>query len=265
MGYFVQKKVMRSIFTVALFVSISTFVFPWGMTGHRVIGEVAENNLTDKAKLKVKSILKGRSLAEVSNWMDNIKSDRSYDSLRNWHWVTIPDGETYETSKKEPKGDAVAGIEHVIKGLKSGELDKKKEEEYLKILVHLVGDLHQPLHVGNGTDRGGNEVKVEWFWRSSNLHRVWDSEMIDGKKYSYTELAKIVDNPYNKLTSFNELKSLDVREWANEAMQYRKQIYDLPADRKLSYEYQYKNWDTVKGQLFKAGIRLANVLNDIYG
>lgn len=256
---------MRSILTLCFFVFISTFALPWGMTGHRVVGKVAENHLSGKAKLQVNRILKGASLAEVSNWMDNIKSNPSYDTLRDWHWVTIPDGETYPNSEKNPNGDVVAGIEHVIRGLKNGGLDKETEKEYLMILIHLVGDIHQPLHVGNGTDRGANQVKVDWFWNSSNLHRVWDSEMIDGKKYSYTELAEIVDKPIKKLQRSDQLASLDVKEWAHEAMQYREQIYDLPSNKKLSYEYQYKNWDTVKDQLYKAGIRLANVLNDIYG
>src|SRR5690554_7846576 len=94
----------------------------------------------------------------------------------------------YSETNINPKGDALAGIDFVIQQLKTEGLDPTLEKEYLMILVHLVGDVHQPLHVGNGKDRGGNDVKVSWFGENSNLHKIWDSEIIDGKKYSYTEL-----------------------------------------------------------------------------
>lgn len=254
---------VKLISTFALISLLSFNLFGWGMTGHRVIGEVAQSHLSDLANAKINRLLKGASLAEVSNWMDEIKSDSKYDSLRPWHYVTIPDGKTYETSEKNPEGDVIAGIEFIISELKKGNLNTEKEAEYVKMLVHLVGDLHQPLHVGREGDRGGNDVKVEWFWKSSNIHRVWDSQLIDGKKYSYTELTNII-NRVDRGQLFMWKKG-SVRDWAHEAMQYRDQIYDMPTDRKLSYDYQHKNWDLCKNQLVKGGIRLATILEDIYG
>jgi hypothetical protein len=147
--------------------------------------------------------------------------------------------------------------------LKAGNLDANTEKQHLMMLVHLVGDIHQPLHVGTGEDIGGNAVKLKWFWQNSNLHRVWDSEMIDSKQYSYTELADAVNN-----TSKDEVKSLQsdtIDKWYKEAMALRPQVYALPDDMNLGYEYSYKNWDTVKSQLMKSGIRLAGILNEIYG
>ena len=252
----------KSALTVIGVLFIYATSLAWGLTGHRVIGEVAQHHLSPSAEEKVSKVLKGASLAEVSNWMDEVKSDRAYDSLRPWHYVTIPDGMTYETSDINPKGDVIFGIEFVVDQLKKGGLTPKLEADYLKILVHLVGDLHQPLHVGRETDRGGNDIKVEWFWKSSNIHRVWDSQLIDDKKYSYTELTAIV-NKADK-TQVAHWQTGTVRDWAHEAMSYRKQIYDMPSDKKLSYEYSYKNWATVKLQLAKGGVRLAALLNDIY-
>ena len=253
---------MRTI--ILLFTLLTSgFAFPWGQTGHRVVGEIAENHLNDLAKAKINRILEGQTLAEVSNWMDDIKSDQNYDAYRSWHWVTIPDGMLYEDTEKNDDGDLIFGIEFIIKELKSGELDVDIEAKYLKMLIHLVGDIHQPLHVGKGDDRGGNDVKVEWFWNNSNLHRVWDSQMISSKDYSYTELATLLNR--EQALNVSLWQSTGVRDWAYEAMEYRTQIYDLPADKKINYEYRYKNWELMCNQLRKGGVRLAGILNDIYG
>lgn len=249
-----------------IFISVLTISLnagAWGMLGHRVVGEVAEQHLNDAAKEKVAEILGTMTLAEVSNWMDDIKSNDNYDSLRPWHYTTIPDGKTYADVTPSEEGDVVQGIKKMVEGLKSGRLSAKLEKEYLMILVHLVGDIHQPLHVGNGEDRGGNNVKVEWFWEPSNLHRVWDSGIIDSKQYSYTELTNLVNHPTE--SEVEEWQSKEVEEWANECMTFRDGIYKIPSNSKLNYEYRYKHWDTVKVQLAKGGVRLAGLLNEIYG
>jgi len=260
--YKLKKGIMKSILTIfALYTSLTAGA--WGMLGHRVVGEVAQSHLNETAKGKVANILGAMTLAEVSNWMDDIKSNDKYDSLRPWHYTTIPDGKTYADITPSEKGDVVQGIKKMVQGLRSGNLSSKLEKEYLMILVHLVGDIHQPLHVGNGEDRGGNDVKVEWFWDSSNLHRVWDSGIIDSKQYSYTELTNLVNHPTEN--EVEEWQSAEVEEWANECMSFRNGIYDLPSNNKINYEYRYKHWDTVQLQLLKGGVRLAGILNDIYG
>lgn len=249
---------------IVLGVFASLHVFGWGLIGHRTVGYIAEQHISSKTKKELKRILGKESLAVVSNWMDDIKSDDSYDHTHFWHFTTIEDGKRYETSEKEPKGDIIQTIERLITELKSDSLDENTEKEHLMMLVHLIGDIHQPLHVGNGTDLGGNKVKVKWFWKDSNLHRVWDSGMIEGKQYSYTELA----NSINFATS-DEVKywqSSNVRDWAHESMELRNQCYeDIPENGSINYEYSYKNWKLVQKRLLQAGIRLAGVLNEIYG
>lgn len=255
-------------FLCTVIVVFLSFIFSletnaWGMIGHRVVGEVASMHLNESARLKIKEVLGNKTLAEVSNWMDDIKSDKKYDSLKPWHYVTIPDGLKYSETNINPKGDAIAGINFVIKQLKSQNLDPVLEKEYLMILVHLVGDIHQPLHVGNGTDRGGNDVKVNWFGKSSNLHKVWDSEILDGKKYSYTELTAIINHPtQEELIGWQEDS---VENWAHQCMEFRDGIYDYGTGYAWEYKYQYAHWGTVKQQLLKGGVRLAGVLNSLYG
>ena len=257
---------MKFLFTLVVIVlsfAYSIEAKAWGMLGHRVVGEVASKHLNASTKSRIHSILGHQTLAEVSNWMDDIKSDKKYDSLNPWHYVTIPDGMKYSETNINPKGDAIAGINFVIKQLRSENLDPELEKEYLMILIHLVGDIHQPLHVGNGTDKGGNEVKVSWFGSNSNLHRVWDSEIIDGKKYSYTELTEIINHPTNdEVVSW---QSDSVEDWAHQCMQFRDGIYDFGSGYAWEYKYMYANWGVMKDQLLKGGVRLAGILNDIYG
>lgn len=246
---------------LSLFIAQNTLL-AWGQTGHRAIGQIAENHLSIKAKKSIEKILGHESLAIVSIWMDEVRSDDNFDHTHSWHWVSIPDGGDYASSTKNPDGDVIEAIERMIALLKSDTTSMDKRKESLKFLVHLVGDLHQPLHVGNGTDKGGNDVKVKWFYKNSNLHRIWDSGIIDQKGLSYTELAKSIDNASkDQIARWTVGKAVN---WAEECMSLRKQVYDIGGAENLSYEYMFKNWALVQEQLNKAGIRLAGILNSIY-
>ena len=253
---------MKKLALFALAAVYALSGFGWGATGHRATGLIAEQYLDAKAKKKINELLKGESLAMASNWMDEIKSDSTYDFMNDWHWVTIESSQTYEQSKKNPNGDLIKTLERIISELKKHQLGAKKEMEYLKILVHLVGDIHQPFHVGCCDDQGGTKVKVKWFRNESNLHKVWDSEMIDESRLSYTELAQALGKPdKNTIAAWQKTS---IRDWANESMTFRKQIYAI-GDGTLGYKYSYRNFGTVNERMLKAGVRLAGLLNDIYG
>jgi hypothetical protein len=253
-----MKKLL--LFNLLLFAMLTTF--GWGATGHRVTGKIADKYLSKKTRLAIDKILGGQSLAMASTWMDEIRSDSAYDYTSDWHWVTIPDDRTYAETTKNPNGDIIQTIERLITELKSHKLSAKDEVERLKFLIHLIGDIHQPLHVGGLNDRGGSDVKLTWFRADSNLHRLWDSDMIDDTKLSYSELAESLEAlPQADVTAWQKSS---VRDWAAESMTYRKQVYDT-GNGKLGYQYAYKNFSTVRHRLAQAGVRLAGVLNQIYG
>ncbi|MEQ8907113.1 S1/P1 nuclease [Ekhidna sp.] len=238
--------------------------FGWGATGHRIVGLIAERHLTKKARKNIENVLGTETLAEISNYMDFIKSDETYVHMSPWHYATIPDGKTYEEAGTPDEGDVIITIQRMMKELETKSFTDEDEAFALKCLVHLIGDIHQPLHVGNGEDKGGNDVKLDYFWEDSNLHRVWDSGMIDGQKYSYTEYVEWIDHATEEqLASWSSLNVLD---WANESKDLRRQCYEtMPDSKKLSYRYDYENIDLLNQRLLQAGIRLANVLNKIYG
>jgi hypothetical protein len=248
---------------VLTFISLLSFdSFGWGVTGHRTTGLIAEKHLNAKARKKLRELLGQESLAIASTWMDDVRSDSTYDYMTDWHWVTVETGQTYDQSVKNKNGDVIMTLERIIAELKSKKLDRKKEIEALKILIHLVGDIHQPLHVGCCGDNGGNKVKLKWFRNDADLHSVWDSNMIDGTKLSYTELGESLGMP--DVATVKRWQSAGVRDWASESMSYRTQVYNIGKGN-LSYEYGYHNMPVIKDRLLQAGVRLAGVLNEIYG
>lgn len=253
----------KQLVLLALAFFLVPSAYGWGQIGHRVVGYIAQQNLSPEVEARVMEVLRGHSLAEASTWMDEIRSDNAYDDTSTWHWVTIPDGMRYAETEKNPQGDALGTTKEIIGALKADTLSAQEERNYVRFLVHLVGDLHQPLHVGDGTDRGGNEVTVVWFGEPSNLHRVWDSDMIDSKQLGFLELARFVGPTSDSAKA--TWRNSSVETWAHESMTYRDTVYDLPQDREIGYEYMYRTFDVLKHRLHQAGVRLAAVLNEIYG
>lgn len=255
---------MRKFVGILIFVIASQTCFGWGQIGHRAIGQLAQWHLSRAAEARITQILGPVDLAMASTWMDEIRSDSAYDYANTWHWVTVPDGTTYNPEIQEPAGNAYEAVQQIISALKSDDISREQEQEYLKMLVHLVGDLHQPLHVGTGEDRGGNDVRVLWQRDSSNLHRVWDSDMINAKQLSYTELAAHL-NRHVTPTNIAQAQAASPEQWLTEAIKLRDTVYDLPDNHRIGYQYMYHNWPVVEQQLLLAGLRLASILNDIYG
>ncbi|WP_194775073.1 S1/P1 nuclease [Pararhodonellum marinum] len=254
----------KLFFSLLLLTALSFHSFGWGQNGHRVVGQLAEWHLKKKVLRKVNQVLDRESLAMVSVWMDEIRSETAYDYTNTWHWVTIPDGEKYDESIQEPTGNAYDALLKIIGALKTGGLTPKEEAEYLKMLVHLVGDLHQPLHVGRGDDKGGNDIRVNYFGQETNLHSVWDTRIIESQNLSFTELAKHLNTKVTP-AKVNELQSADPSKWLDEAMACRPMVYDIPEDNRISYSYNYQYYPIIEERLLAAGIRLAGILNEIYG
>lgn len=235
----------------------------WSQKGHRVIGEVAQQHLNRKAKKAIKNLLGGRSLASVSNFGDEIKADTSFRKFSAWHYVNIPPGKKYADIKPNKNGDLIVGIETCISIIKSKKSAKSEKAFYLKMLVHLIGDLHQPMHTGRFEDRGGNDIKLEWFNKPSNLHRVWDQDLIVNYGMSYSELTASL--PMLSAKQKFAIQDGDVLQWVEESQELVNTIYDsVKSGDKLFYGYEYVWWPTVEEQLQKGGLRLAKVLNQLF-
>jgi hypothetical protein len=236
----------------------------WGQTGHRTTAEIAQSYLSKDAKKEISKLLNGRSLAFVSTFGDEIKSDSKYREYSPWHYVNLPDGASkYIKDEANSKGDLLMALRKCVKVLKDKKASKKDKEFYLKMLVHFVGDLHQPLHTGRGEDKGGNDIQVRWFGEGSNLHRVWDSEMIDSYQMSYTEMA-------SNASSLSEVQKKAIasgsfEDWMYESKALSERVYaSAEIGENLGYKYMYDWFPVVGEQLQKGGIRLASVLNEVF-
>jgi len=242
-------------------------IYALGQTGHRVTGEIAESYLSASAKQALADILDNQSLAEVSTYADQMRSkhDPFWQKVASpYHYVTIPDGKTYHQVGAPEKGDAVFALSLYTKQLKNPSSTKAEKALAIKMIVHLIGDLHQPLHVGTGLDRGGNDVRVKFFNRHTNLHVVWDSKMIDSTQLSFTELALWL----NRTISKQDLKNwsdADPQVWIKESMELRNSIYPEDSDTpNLRYQYLYNNLPKLKLRLKQAGVRVAVYLNEVF-
>jgi len=256
---------MRSY--ILLFLAILIFqpvrAFDWGKTGHRTTGEIAEKYLSKKAKKALDKLLDGESLALISTYADEIKSDTLYRSYGSWHYVNIPFDKTYDTHPKNDRGDIIQGIKSCIEKIKDPATSRDARVFNVKLLAHLVGDLHQPLHTGLGEDRGGNDFQVRWFKDGTNLHSVWDTKMIEHYNMSYSELASTM--PRLSKNEVERIKGGSVLDWMEESRNLTKEIYRTTnKGDKLGYRYMYDYFDTVRGQLQKGGIRLAGLLNELF-
>jgi hypothetical protein len=246
---------------VALLLAAPSSLLAWGPNGHRIVGRIAMNHLTDEAAIAVTCLLGPEGLDQVSTWPDEIRSDPSWKKADPWHFISIDDAETLETTARDPAGDVLEAIQRFTAVLRDPQANRPAKQEALRFLVHFVGDIHQPLHVGRRADRGGNSIKVMWFKEETNLHSVWDSGMIDNEKLSFSELAAFIDHP--TLQELQTWQSAPPADWANESKALRERVYQI-GDGKLSYEYAYKNIPLVKRRLLQGGVRLAGLLNSIF-
>ena len=247
----------------------SQSIFGWGAVGHDAVCAIADHNLKPKARRELHKILDGHTIVYYSSWMDYLRNVDGYEATYTWHYANVDEGKSYETMRKNPKGDVVTAINDCIKTLQQRDICDSLRSTYTKYLIHLVGDLHCPMHAGRLSDRGGNQMKVKWFGQSTNLHSVWDSRMISSaRKWGYKEWTQQLDR-----TSRKYRKSVmrgTYREWFKETVDGAASIYEYvesigEEEPNLSYQFVYDFSPLLEDRLLTGGYRLAYVLNTIFG
>jgi len=233
--------------------------FAWGKKGHGLVAEVAFTYLDTKTQKIVLDYLDGMSIEDAANWMDQIKSDKKYDNMQPYHYVNFEKGAKVVDLHSD---NIISILKVTIAELKNNK-DLTKEETKTKILIlfHLIGDLHQPLHVGYGTDKGGNGMKIQFNDKKTNLHSLWDSGIIENKSISLENC--LAANTFSK-RKIRILKKINVLEWSRESRKLLKPIYEFEGDTP-SEAYINQNVPLIESQILKGGIRLASVLESIFG
>jgi hypothetical protein len=260
-----------SIFKIVIVAIVLTYVpvtaGAWGMLGHRIVGQIADNHLSAKARKALRAILGDENIAMASNWGDFIKSDPAYNYLYNWHFVNLPEGldrqgvNAFLDEEKTP--NVYNKIPEMIAVLKDPKSTADQKKMALRLLIHLVGDLNQPMHTARKDDLGGNKIYVTWFGEKSNLHKVWDESLIIYQELSYTEYAAAIDHPTKE--QLNAWKNASLKDFVYGSYEACNKIYaKTKAEDKLSYKYNFDFVGLLNEQLLKGGICLAAILNETY-
>ena len=278
--YFVTVKII----VLSAFILASPNCFAWGKIGHRVVASIAEHHLNSNALDAIKDISPKYSLAAISTWADDIKymKDKYHKRIAAWHYATIEDHKTYIATSDH--NDIVTGVNYASEILQHRSNYSKKEQLHaLAFLVHFIADAHQPFHIGNGLDHGANDCIVAWFNknRKVNLHKIWDSYIINYWQLSYSEIVDFIDTPNTTLT--NNTLDGNITDWIEESANLRNTLYPKDKDghwhsyckknRKdainnnlipvLGFAYAAEHKEIIEMQLLKSGLRLAKILNNL--
>lgn len=264
---------MKKTFTLLVLTAcilLPANVFAWSMTGHRVIAEIAQRNIKSKTSQEINRLLDGLPMAYWANWPDFIKSDKTgeWDDTHVWHYVNAPgnlsENDFIEYIRNVKQENLYSVIPQLVNTLENKKLSDDERRTALIFIIHLMGDAHQPMHVGREEDLGGNKVSLFWFNSPTNLHAVWDSKLVDYEKYSYTEYAAILDIIPD--TERKALRRGSLEAWLYESHLLANELYDgVENGDNLMYEYSYKYKYTMELQLQRAGLRLAAVLDMVLG
>ena len=255
---------MKRLVLMILGVGLSLNAFAWGQKGHDVVAYIAECHLTPTAAEKVGQVLGGRSLVYYANWMDNASNTPAYAHTKTWHYMNIDENETLETQPRHPKGDLLTAIASITKEIEKGKWSDAEHADGLRMLIHLVGDMHCPMHAGRSTDRGGNGVPVLFFNRETNLHSIWDSSLVESAhNWSYSEWQWNIDRVSDEFAA--QVQQGTPEEWFEQTVRIAKKVYEVtPEGTKVSYDYVNAMTPVIEQQLLFGGLRLAALLNELY-
>lgn len=265
---------MRSLLLALIVLSIEApRVLAWGNDGHLIVCEIAWREVAEETRVAIRDLLSKEPEPTIFSasclWADEKRSDPAFDYLKPLHFVNLDRHQPGidQDAACSVKGCALKAIDEYAAVLSSRERPVGERLIALKMLGHVVGDLHQPLHVGYGDDSGGNSVKVrffgeEWSGRTRwNLHKVWDTGLIDHLARDWKKLAERLRSGVSPIDRELWLRGSPVQ-WAEESYQWTEDVvYRLPTDRNVGWEYFLRNAIVVETQLMKGGLRLASLLN----
>jgi hypothetical protein len=209
---------MKNIFILFLIV-LPLKVFAWGDIGHSAIGSIAEQHLTERARNWLMGTMGAEPLAISAVYPDQVRSDDRFGKFNNYHFVEIPDGADFATMPSEWRVEQSAHtiLDQAPVHLARNNMSKEQKEVLLRYLVHIVGDVHQPFHVGNGYDRGANlcDVKytdLEGVTRSGNLHAVWDDVLVKMVVREY-KVSRNIPDTQNIWFGFKEFSQFAMEQY----------------------------------------------------
>lgn len=245
---------------VSLLCCLPAAAWGYGPVGHRIAGLAAEPLLCPAARAEIRRLSPNESLDELGVWADRIRRDPGYERSGPWHYMNVADVSSVDAFEHPPEGDVLWAIEHFSAVLADWTEAPAARLEALKFLVHFVVDIHQPLHVGRASDRGGNTIELKFRGERTNLHRFWDTQAIALAERTLERYAS------GLLAESNLVAGGDIgtpREWARESFALRPEVYAFASPNALADAYVRRAESITRRRLALAAWRLAGTLNDI--
>jgi hypothetical protein len=248
----------------------------WGFIAHRATGFIADTRLNPETATAVHKILGATPMAEAATWADSLRDDPQYNDMKKYHFMNIP---LSMSDQKSPKAqDVLSSPEHqpgayeaILKAKKTlvdNQSNQKDTEEALKFLIHFIGDIHQPLHVGYQKDYGGNTVKLTWSGYDTNLHSVWDTMIIKQANKDLfdhpgtTDASQIYAQNVAKRHANDSVNLGNLDTWFQDSLNLVNVAYQ--GDPTNPDDYTKRNQDVIDQQVYLAGLRIADTLNQIF-
>ncbi|MFD2785461.1 S1/P1 nuclease [Hymenobacter rubripertinctus] len=261
---------MRKLLFPLLFLLLTPLhLWAWGADGHRAIAKIAERHLSRAARREIQQLLGPESFPLISTWPDEIRYYPEGKDTAPWHYVNTASGLNHDqyvqALNAQTESNAYQALQNQLRLLSDSGATQLQRLEALKYVVHIVGDIHQPLHAGHAEDKGGNDIKIKYRGRDTNLHSLWDSGLLDYQGLTYTEMARQYDCKVRRST-VRRLQSTAPAEWLWESYQASEQIYrEVPNGTDVNYAYYPAHAVLMRQRIEDAGIRLAGLLNELFG
>jgi hypothetical protein len=239
----------------------------WGPEGHRAAVAIASERLCGAAAAELERIAGEMSLEALSTWPDGIRDDPAWSHTRDWHYINIEDDASFSALVEgvPGHGQLLRAIRSNLALLADEDAPDARRREALGFVLHLLADLHQPLHVGRAGDRGGNRIELSFEGRTTNLHRLWDGVLLRSAGLRADDYQRSL-GPLVALGAVSWERGA-LEDWAEESRQLRPWVYDFDARRRvpvISRRYAETGRQLTSLRLAQAGVRTAWVLNEIW-
>jgi hypothetical protein len=264
--------------------AVAPEVHAWGDDGHRVVGEIAWRYLSPKAQAAVSESLTEpgyENLAEAATWPDTFaRRDPAYDPMKPFHYVNVDaTAAQYRRERDCPNGCVVTALAQFVWLLQSSDppLSLNERRRCIYWIAHLMGDIHQPLHIAHPDGKGGTATLLRFFEvpDKRNAHWIWDFGLLErrpprpsatassqvGNQAGYRALAEelVAGLTQPQVAAFQRVTAPEAL--ANEGLLLARRSAFLKATDHVDDAYQRRNWPIVVEQLQKAGVRLAALLS----
>jgi hypothetical protein len=246
----------------------ATDAFAWGPDGHKAVARVADARLTPAARSAIQSLLGAQTIVDIATWADEVRYT-THPATFNWHFTDVPVlaagfVRSRDCQPTPDKGDcSVAALERLTAALRDPARSPLERREALQFIVHIIGDIHQPLHSAERDhDEGGNKVMITMNGEMRNLHDAWDRAIIAASNESESTLAHDAED-WLATRQERAIAAGSFIDWTNESQRLsREVVYPQARDHVISRSERVAAIAIIRTRIARAGVRLARVLNE---